>query len=97
MTYKELDEHLMETLDNEVADMRQVSWQDLEKLHMVTSVLAVLWHPAMKSRMEHKEVQTHHEVKEAVNEGSYLKTATPIDPNHRGVVNEPKRHHFYNT
>jgi len=75
MTYKELDQHLLETLDNEVADMRQVSWKDLEKLHMVASVLTILWHPAMKSRMNHT-------VTEVTEHGSYLKEAEVTKPVH---------------
>jgi hypothetical protein len=81
MTYRELDAHLMEQLDHEVRDMRKVSWQDLEKLHMLTSVLSLLWHPAMKSRMDqqvqhgvlHHHDTDHHNMNQ--HEGSYLKTA----------------------
>jgi len=65
MTYKELDQHLLETMDHEVTDMRQVSWKDLERLHMLASVLTMLWHPAMKERMS-DEIPTN---------TSYLKDA----------------------
>ena len=85
MTYKELDQHLLETMDEEVADMRQVSWPDLEKLHKIAAMLDFLWHPKMQERMEQTviaSVEKHIDVEEA-------------------QIQEPesilKRHSFYNS
>jgi len=81
MTYKELDQHLLEQLDKEIEDMRQVSWKDLEKIHMLTSVLDLLWHPAMKERMEHTVIAPN---------DSYLKEAEVVN------ATAPKtKHHLY--
>jgi len=93
MTYRELDSHLLEQLDSEVVDMRQVSWKDLEKLHMLTSVLALLWHPAMKSRMDQTVIALPHREHNVIdnNEAGHL---TTTEYNNNSTA-EPKKYNLY--